>query len=162
MNISRRLLIMDPLSIIKLIIVSATPLIEQRGSIPIGAYLNYNPWEVYCWTLLGAMIPAPFVLWLMPHIIEILKKIKFLDKLAYWYENRALKKCEKVKDNYKYVSIFLFVAIPIPGTGVWTGSTIASLLKLDYKKSLFAVILGAAMAGFLLILISYGVKILVI
>lgn len=150
-----------PLSILELMIVSATPLIEQRGAVPLAALSEYGVGEAYFWTLLGAIIPAPFILFLIPHVLELLKKVKFLSKLAYWYEDRALEKSKKVKDNFKYVSIFLFVAIPLPGTGVWTGSTIASLLKLDFKKSLFAVILGAAVAGICMIIISYGIKILV-
>ncbi|MCT4545210.1 MAG: small multi-drug export protein [Vallitalea sp.] len=150
-----------PVSIIELIIVSAMPLVEQRGAVPLAAASNYGVIEAFLWTLLGAIIPAPFILFLIPKVLEFLKKIKYLNKIAYWYENRALNKSKKVKDNYKYLSIFLFVAIPVPGTGVWMGSTIASLLGLDYKKSLLAVILGASVAGICLIIISYGVKILV-
>jgi uncharacterized membrane protein len=150
-----------PLSILELMIVSATPLVEQRGAVPLAALSKYGIGEAYLWTLLGAIIPAPFILFLIPHVLELLKKVKFLSKLANWYEDRALEKSKKVKDNYKYVSIFLFVAIPVPGTGVWTGSTIASLLGLDFKKSLTAVILGAATAGMFMIIISYGIKVLV-
>jgi uncharacterized membrane protein len=150
-----------PLSILELMIVSATPLIEQRGAVPLAALSEYGVGQAYFWTLLGAIIPAPFILFLIPHVLELLKKVKFLSKLACWYEDRALEKSKKVKDNYKYLSIFLFVAIPLPGTGVWTGSTIASLLGLDFKKSLISVILGAATAGIFMIIISYGIKILV-
>ncbi|QUI21444.1 small multi-drug export protein [Vallitalea pronyensis] len=150
-----------PVSIIELMIVSATPLIEQRGAVPLAALSHFSPSEAYLWTLIGAIIPAPFILFLMPKVLEILKKVKGLGKLANWYENKALKKAEKVKDNYKYLSIFLFVAIPLPGTGVWTGSTIAALLGFDFKKSLLAVVLGASLAGVFMLMISYGVKFLV-
>lgn len=151
-----------PLSIIELMIVSALPLIEQRGAVPLAALSDFGIGEAYFWTLLGAIIPAPFILFLMPMVLELLKKIKFLGKLANWYENKALKKAEKVKENYKYLSIFLFVAIPLPGTGVWTGSTIAALLGFDFKKSLLAVVLGASLAGVFMLMISYGVKFLFI
>lgn len=150
-----------PLSILELMIVSATPLIEQRGAVPFAAASGYGIGEAYFWTLIGAIIPAPFILFFIPRILEMLKKVKCLSKLAYWYENRALEKSKKVKEKLKYVSIFLFVAIPLPGTGVWTGSTIASLLGFDFKKSLLSVILGAATAGIFMIIISYGIKILV-
>lgn len=151
-----------PLSIIELMIVSATPLIEQRGAVPLAALSDYSVGNAYFYTLLGAIIPAPFILFFMPKVLELLKKVKFLGKLAYWYENKALKKSKKVKDNYKYLSIFLFVAIPLPGTGVWTGSTIAALLGFDFKKSLVAVTLGAALAGVFMLMISYGVKFLIV
>ncbi len=151
-----------PLSIIELMIISAMPIVEQRGAVPLAVASNFSMGEAYLWTLLGAIIPAPFILFLMPKVLEILKKIKFLGKLANWYENKALKKAEKVRENYKYLSIFLFVAIPLPGTGVWTGSTIAALLGFDFKKSLVAVMLGASLAGVFMLMISYGVKFLLI
>lgn len=146
------------MSILHLIIISATPIIEQRGAIPIGIINGVGIWETYIITLLGAMIPAPFILLLMPSILNLFKKIKYLDRLAIWYEERALKKSLKIKDNFKFIGIFLFVAIPLPGTGVWTGSTVAALLKLDFKKSLLAVLFGAATAGILVLIITYGVK----
>lgn len=140
------------------ITMSATPIIEQKAALPYAVLSGeFTYMQAYIITLIGALIPAPFILKLMPYVLKLLKKIKIIDKVATWYENKALKKGEKIQ-NYQLIGLFLFVAIPIPGTGVWTGSTVAALLELDFKKSLLVVTLGAACCGgiimFLLVILG--------
>lgn len=127
-------------------ILSAIPILEQKASIPLGMRLGLNNANLYVVTLIGAVLPAPFILLFMPKIFEICKKIKLIAPIFEWYENRAMKKGSNIV-KYELLGLFIFVAIPLPGTGVWTGSTVAAFLKLDFKKAFVTVILGAAVCG---------------
>jgi len=139
------------------IIMSATPIIEQKAALPYAVtYGGLSYIQAYIITLIGALIPAPFILKLMPYVLKVLKKIKIIDRVATWYEDKALKKGAKIQ-NYQLIGLFLFVAIPLPGTGVWTGSTVAALLELDFKKSLGVIMLGAAFCGGAIMFITLGI-----
>jgi len=139
------------------IIMSATPIIEQKAALPYAVtYGEFTYMQAYIITLIGALIPAPFILKLMPYVLNLLKRIKIIDRVATWYEDKALKKGAKIQ-NYQLIGLFLFVAIPLPGTGVWTGSTVAALLELDFKKSLLVIMLGAAFCGIEMMFITLGI-----
>ena len=121
--------------IIQAILLSAVPILEQKAAIPFALTMNLTDIEAYIYTLIGAMLPAPFILRFIPIIFEYMKKIKGLGKLVHWYEKRAFKQGKNIV-KYELLGLLLFVAFPIPGTGVWTGSAVAALLGLDFKKSL--------------------------
>lgn len=144
------------ISLIKVMLLSAVPIIEQKGAIPFGLSEGFSYLETYILTLIGAVLPAPILLKLVPFILENLKRINILKRPVEWYEARAKKKGESIQQ-YELLGLFLFVAIPLPGTGVWTGSTIAALLGTEFKKSLFIVLFGAAVCGFIIMLVSMGV-----
>ena len=106
--------------------------------------------------LLGNIIVIPIALYLLSFIFNLFKKLKFLNKIVTKFENKILSK-RKQLDKYGYLGLLLFIGIPLPGTGVWTGCFLASLLEMDKKKSFFAAVGGVIMAGLIMLLLSYGI-----
>ncbi len=137
-------------------ICSMIPIIELRGAIPLGAGLGMGFFETYILSVIGNMLPVPFILLLIRAVLDFMKKVKGLRKIALWVEAKAEKHKGKI-EKYAYVGLFLFVAIPLPGTGAWTGSLIAALMKMKFWKSLLWVTLGVLSAGVIMSVISFGV-----
>ena len=137
-------------------IVSMMPILELRGGIVAAAFLGVNPWIALPVCIIGNMLPIPFELLFIRKIFSWLRRFPkigaFVDKL----EARAKEKGKKI-ETYKAWGLFTFVAIPLPGTGAWTGSLIASLFALPKKSSFLAVLLGVLGAGVIMCLASYGV-----
>lgn len=134
--------------------LSIVPIIELKGAIPVGLGLGIPFWTVYLIALLGSCLPAPFIVIFIERIIRWMQRSKV--KLFNRFSNWLMKKVDKHKgkiEKYGYLGVFLFVAIPIPGTGVWTGSLISALLGLEPKKAIPCVILGNVVAGFLIVFI---------
>ncbi len=142
-------------------IMAATPLIELKGSLPYGIFvLDMNYVHAYIISILGSITPCPFILKFLPNILRDLKGIGIFTGFANWVTNRAIRKSEKIK-KYSLWGLFIFVAIPLPGTGVWTGSAIAALLKLPFKDAFIACLLGTIVAGLLMLILShFGLMIL--
>ncbi len=137
-------------------LISMIPVVELRAAIPIGAAMGL-PWYVnYLLCVIGNMIPVPFILLFIRKVIDLMEKVPKLSKIAVWLKNHAAKKSDKIS-RYASLGLFLFVAIPIPGTGAWTGSLIASLMELRLKHSLISVFCGVIVAGAIMCGISYGV-----
>ena len=105
--------------------------------------------------IVGNIIPIPFILLFIRQIFKVLKKTKLFRGLIIRLENRAMKKSDQVK-KYEFWGLMLFVGIPLPGTGAWTGSLIASLLEIDIKKSSMAILCGIIMATVIMYIVSYG------
>ena len=136
-------------------LISMVPIIELRGAIPIGAAMGL-PWYVnYIVCIIGNFLPVPFILLFIRAILNWMKRVPRLDKIALWLEAKAAKKSDKVS-RYATIGLMLFVAIPAPGTGAWTGSLIAALMEMRLKHSLISVFLGVVIAGAVVTLISYG------
>lgn len=136
-------------------LISMVPIIELRGAIPIGAAMGL-PWYVnYIVSVVGNFIPVPFILLFIRAILNWMKRVPKLDKIALWLEARAAKKSDKVS-KYATIGLMLFVAIPAPGTGAWTGSLIAALMEMRLKHSLISVFCGVVIAGAVITLIAYG------
>lgn len=106
--------------------------------------------------ILGNIIPIPFILLFIKQIFKWLKKTKIFRGLIIKMENRAMGKSDQIK-RYEFLGLLLFVGIPLPGTGAWTGSLIASLLEVDIKKSSIAIFCGLIMATVIMSIVSYGV-----
>lgn len=140
---------------ITIFIISMLPVLELRGGMIAACLLGLNPYTSLVVCILANIIPIPFILWFITPIFDWFKKKKFLKKFALWCERHAKKNQGKI-DNLKYYGLFLFVAIPLPTTGAWTGCLIAALLGLDKKKSLLAAICGVITAGFIMLVFSYG------
>jgi len=136
---------------------SMLPVIELRGSIPLGWALGLNPFFNYFISVLGNMVPVPFILLFMHALLNWMKKFKRLGKFARWLEVKAEKNKEKVMKR-TFWGLFIFVAIPLPGTGAWTGSLIASCFHLSFKKSMLAVFCGVLTAGLVMSLLSWFVS----
>ncbi len=137
-------------------ICSMIPIIELRGAIPLGALYGMNAFETYFLSVLGNLLPVPFILLFIRAILDFMKKRKGLKKVALWVEAKANKNKAKI-EKYAYFGLLLFVAVPLPGTGAWTGALIAALMKMKFWKSFLFIALGVLGAGIIMSLISFGI-----
>ena len=137
-------------------LVSMIPVVELRGAVPFGMGLGMDWRTVYILSVIGNMLPVPFIIKFFRPIIEYLKKTKLFGKLATKLHERSVKKSENVL-KYKVFGLFIFVAIPLPGTGAWTGAAIAALLNMRIKHAIPAILLGVVCAGIIMMLLSGGV-----
>ncbi|MBU5433062.1 small multidrug export protein [Ruminococcaceae bacterium AM07-15] len=133
------------------------PFIELRGSIIFGAAMGI-PWQhAFLVSFLGNILPVPFLILLARPIFAWLKTTRLLAGFTQKVEDRLMKKADKVTvQKYSAVGLFLFVAIPLPGTGAWSGSLIAALLDVKMRYALPAVIAGVFAAGVIMTVASYG------
>ena len=137
---------------IGIFLISMLPIIELRGAIPIGAAIGL-PWYLnMIVSIVGNMLPVPFILLFSVKAFEFMKKHNIMVKL----ENRAKKRSEGLATG-EFIGLMLFVAIPFPGTGAWTGALIAALLQFNRKRSFFYIGLGVVIAAVIMTLASYGV-----
>lgn len=140
---------------VALFIVSMIPLIELRGSVPLGAALGM-PWgQVFLISVVGNCLPVPFVIWLGRPIFAWLKTMKLFRGLVTRYENSLMKRADKVT-RYEAIGLCLFVAVPLPGTGAWSGAAIAALLGMRMKPALLSIVGGVLIAGAIMTAASYG------
>ncbi len=141
-------------------LVSMVPIVELRGAIPIAESMNLNIFAYYPIAIIGNMLPVPIIYLFARKILEWGKDKKFIGKFFTWCLEKGKKGGEKLKATAGNSGIFwallLFVGIPLPGTGAWTGTLAASLLDLDFKTSILAVSLGVILAG---VIMSLGSKI---
>jgi uncharacterized membrane protein len=137
-------------------IISMMPILELRGGLIAASILKIPFLRALIICLIGNILPTPFILLFLNYIFDLLSKWKATKKLVDWLKNKTLKKRETI-DKYGYLGILLFVGIPLPGTGMWTGSMLVVLLGLDRKKSIPYIILGILMASVIMSIVSYGV-----
>lgn len=137
-------------------IISLCPILELRGGLIAASLLNLPMWQSFLICFIGNIIPIPFILWFINPIFRRMRNWRHLGKVVAWCEEKAHSKQEKI-ENLKYIGLFLFVGIPIPGTGAWMGCLIAALLDMNKKKSLLAALLGVVLAGIIMLLLSYGI-----
>ncbi len=137
-------------------IISLMPILELRGGLIAAALLNLNIVRAFIVCFIGNIIPIPFILWLITPIFNYLKKTKLFSGLVNKLENKAMSKKEQI-ERLEYIGLMLFVGIPLPGTGAWTGCLIASLLNMNKKKAMLYAILGVIMAGVIMMIFSYGI-----
>ncbi len=137
-------------------LVSMIPLIELRGGVFIAATIFRMPiWEANLICIAGNLLPIPFILLFIRRIFAWMKRHNILVRFVEALENRAMRK-SKGMERGEFVFLLLFTGIPLPGTGAWTGSLIASLLETDIKKASLAIGLGVLMAAIIMDIISYG------
>lgn len=135
-------------------LISLMPVLECRlGMFTAIVLLQMNTFKGFIISFLGNILPIPFILLLINWIFEVFKKIPGLKNIVFWLEERTLKKRDKIDKNGIWGLLF-FVAIPLPGTGGWTGALLASLLKLDKKKSFAVISLGVFIAGLIMTILS--------
>lgn len=140
----------------KVMFTAALPVIEVRGAIPVGIALGMTPIHATILAFLGSIIPAPFILFTIRPIFNWMKTTKIFKKLVNRLTTRSLEKSDNVQ-KYGYWGLFIFVAIPLPGTGVWSGSLIASLLDMRFKYAFPAIVFGNLIASIAIMLLSFGV-----
>ena len=139
-------------------IISLLPVLELRGGLVAASLLNVEPLVGYVISIIGNMIPIPFILLFITKILDWMEdsKIKLFRKISSWLHKKAKKNKAQI-EKYGYLGLILFVGIPLPGTGAWTGCLIAALLNMDRKKSFYAVIAGIIMASIIMMIFSYGI-----
>jgi uncharacterized membrane protein len=139
------------------LLISMLPFIELRGSIPTGILVfHMDPATVLLMSLIGNLIPVPFILILFERTEKWLRKYEFWSKLMDRIFERTRKKASKKVEEYEALALIFFVAIPLPGTGAWTGSLIAYLFGMDIKKSFLYISIGVIIAGIAITLLCIG------
>ena len=141
-------------------LISMVPLIELRGAIPYAVGFELPLVPSYIVAVVGNMLPVPFIFLFARKILEWGKDKKVIGKFFTWCLEKGEKggrKLEAKAGRGLYVALLLFVGIPIPGTGAWTGTLAASILNMDFKKSVLFVLLGVLLAGAIMLLASLGV-----
>lgn len=136
-------------------IISMIPILELRGGLLAASLLKISAAKAIPICIIGNIIPIPFILLFIKQIFKLLKKTRIFHGLIIRMENRAMGKSDQIK-RYEFLGLLLFVGIPLPGTGAWTGSLIASLLEIDIKKSSLAIFCGIIMATVIMYVVSYG------
>ena len=135
-------------------IISVCPILECRlGMFTAIVLLEMNPFVGFIISFLGNILPIPFILLLINWIFKVLKKVPGINKAIFWLENKTMQKRDKI-DKYGIWGLLIFVAIPLPGTGGWTGALLASLRELDKKKSFLVISLGVFIAGLIITVLS--------
>ena len=161
-------------------VISLLPIVELRGAIPVGAAIGLPFYVNYPVAVLGNLLPVPFILAFIPFVLDFMVKHGIFPKLVNWIRAKAEKhkgkiivnaecrmqndECEQTDKKSRarlsgpvFLALMLFVAIPLPGTGAWTGSLVASLFGLPKRSSFLAVTLGVLISGVIMCLASYGV-----
>lgn len=137
-------------------LVSMIPLLELRGSILAAGFMETTFVPTYIAAVLGNMVPIPLILIFIEMVFNWMEKVKFLQKIPQKIKEKALSKSEQI-EKYGYFGLFIFVAIPLPGTGAWTGALLSVLLGLKKGKSLLAILLGVMTAGLIMSLLAFGI-----
>ncbi len=137
-------------------LVAALPIIELRGAIPVGISLGLAPIHATILSFIGSMIPVPFILFTIRPIFNYMKTTKTFKKLIHKLTDRSMEGSGKIQ-KYGVWGLLLFVAIPLPGTGVWSGSLAAALLDMRFKWAFPTIFIGNLIAGVLIMLLSHGV-----
>ncbi len=136
-------------------VISMVPILELRGGLLAASVMNIPIVRAVWLCVIGNIIPVPFILLLITPIFNWLKQTKLFRPMVEKLEARALGKKEQI-ERYQFWGLVLFVGIPLPGTGAWTGSLIASLLNIRFRKAFPAVVLGIALATIIMSIVSYG------
>ena len=142
--------------------VSMVPIIELRGAVPIGIAWGLNEYVTLAICIVGNMVPVPFIYLFARKILEWGSKLKHGSGLFKWILQKGEKAGKKLTANSEkrgaFIALMLFVGIPLPGTGAWTGTLAASMLDFDLKKSAKAVMAGVLMAGVIMLVVSLLAK----
>lgn len=137
-------------------VISLLPILELRGGMIAARLLEMNFFEAFAICYIGNMLPIPFIILFIKKIFEFLRRFKFFEKIIVKLETKTERNREKVL-RYKSWGLLIFVAIPLPGTGGWTGALMAALLNIDMKRSLPIIALGVFIAGLIMSMLTYGI-----
>ena len=135
------------------LLTAALPIIELRGAIPVGISLGLSPIHATLISLVGSMIPVPFILFSIRPIFNYLKTTKIFKKLVHKLTDKSMSKSGKIQ-RYGAWGLLVFVAIPLPGTGVWSGSLAAALLDMRFKWAFPAILVGNIIAAVIIMGLS--------
>lgn len=140
--------------------ISMVPIIELRGALPIGVGMGLNPVVSLIVSILGNMVPVPFIILFIRKILNWMKKFPRFVGIVNKIEGKASKHEDKIK-KYEAIALFFLVAIPLPGTGAWTGSLVAALFDIRLKVAVPVIFAGVVTAGLVVFFITYGVVLIV-
>ena len=137
---------------------SMIPIIELRGAIPLGAALGLPIWQSFLLAIVGNMLPVPIILLFVKKVLSFMSKcrVKLFNKVANWVYAKAEKNKGKI-EKYSFWGVALFVGIPLPMTGAWTGTLVAAMLDMKFWKAILSAFIGVLVAGIIISLLSYGV-----
>ncbi len=138
-------------------LAAMAPVVELRGAVPLGVALGLPVWEALLWAVLGNLLVVPALLFLLPELVARLERYPFFRRFWEALEARVRLKGEEKVQRYGALGLFLFVALPLPGTGAWTGSVLAVVLGVKKRYALPAIAAGVVTAGVLVALASAGV-----
>ena len=145
----------DAAGYVYVFLISMLPIIELRGAIPVAFALGLDMVPGFIVSVLGNLIPVPFILLFITPFCNFLKKTKAFRWFPEWLEKKVAKNEGKVT-KYKNLGLFFFVAIPLPGTGAWTGALVASFIGYKFKDAFLAIFLGVLTAGVIMSAFSFG------
>jgi len=143
-------------NLLSVLLVSAMPFSELRGAIPLALYFGFSPAEAYLLSVLGNILPVPFLLLFLDYLVRIATKVELLARIY----RRVVERVERRKgvvERYGYLGLTIFVAIPLPVTGAWTGTLLAFLLQLNRLKAFLFISAGVCIAGVVVLLASIGI-----
>lgn len=135
-------------------VVSMLPILELRGGMIAASLLGVEWSRAFLICLIGNMLPIPFILLFIKQIFKLLKKIKFMNKIITKLENKADEKGSKINKSRNW-GLFAFVAIPLPGTGAWTGALVATMLDIRMRRSFPIIFVGVITAGLIMSVLTY-------
>ena len=138
---------------LRVLLVSMLPIIELRGAIPVGMALGMSSTHAFITCFIGSMIPVPILLFGIRPVFHWLKQTELFNKIIHKLIHRTLNKSRYV-EKYGFWGLLLFVAIPLPGTGVWSGTLAAVLLDIRFKKAFPAILIGNFIAGVVIMGVS--------
>ena len=136
-------------------LISLMPILELRGGLIAASLLGLDPIRSYVISVIGNIIPVPFILWFINIILDWMRKSKRFKKVAKWLDGKVDKHKKQI-ETYGFWGMVLFVGIPLPGTGAWTGCLIAAVLNMNRKKAFLAAMIGIFMASIIMMAISFG------
>ena len=136
--------------------LSMVPVFELRGALPVGVGMGLSPWTALIVSIIGNMVPVPFIILFIRKILEWMKRFDAFRRIAEKLEAKAKKHEDKIA-KYEALGLFVLVAIPLPGTGAWTGSLVAALFDLRLRSAVPVIFAGVVCAGLIVFFITYGV-----
>jgi len=144
--------------LVKILLTAMTPIGELRVSIPLGLTILHQPWFlVFVISVIGNMIPPVFILWLFPKVSSwLMSHSKLMNRFFNWLFERTRKKAHDKIEKYGDLALIIFVAIPLPNTGAWTGTLAAWLFGIPIKRALPNILYGVIIAGVIVTIITTG------
>ena len=143
-------------SLLVTFIVSMLPIVELRGAIPIGVSLGLAPWTAMAVSVVGNMLPTPFIILFIRRVFAWLRaKSRRMSNFVERLEERAMRNKDLIY-KYEIIGLVIFVGIPLPGTGAWTGALLAALMNIRIKYAIPAILAGVIIAGFLVTGLTFG------
>lgn len=143
-------------TILKTFLIAMTPVLEIRGAIPVGVTGGLDPWLAYFVGVVGNMLPIPILVILTRRILLWLRRFRPFKKITDFLEGKA-EKNRKLVDKYEFWGLVVLVAIPLPGTGAWTGALVASFMSMRLRNCIPAITLGVVIAGLIVLATTCGI-----